>query len=358
MLDVTADEVAKVDRSGMLKAVLTLPDQVEAALRAGPYPRIPTPSKVLVAGMGGSAIAGSYLAAWADREAKVPLAVSRSYELPAWVDRETLVLAVSFSGETEETLHALAQARDRGARIAAVSTGGRVERYARAAGGTFHPVPAGGQPRAAIGSMLATEALVLEAAGVLPARAALEDAARTMRAMVEDLAADVPPPRNEAKRTALALHGSLPAFYGADALAPVAIRLANQVQENAKTPAWAGTMPEMNHNELVGWDGAADVDGLAAVFLRDRRESRAMTQRWDFTAETLRKRGVPLVQLEARGEHLLSRQMSLTLLGDAASAYLAVRRAVDPSPVGIIGELKRRVAAAGVVAELDRKIGK
>lgn len=355
MLDVPPETVARFDRAGMLREVLRLPDQIEAALR-GSIPRIPTPSRVLVAGMGGSAIAGSYLAAWADHDSRIPISVSRSYELPSWVDASTLVLAVSFSGETEETLHALVQAKERGAKIAAVGTGGRIEKFARAAGGVFAPVPAAPQPRAQIGSMLATEALVLEAAGVLEARPALGDAVRTLRAMAPDLAGDVPPPRNEGKRIALAIAGTIPCAYGGDALAPTATRFANQVQENSKTLAWSATMPEMNHNELVAWDATEDVDGVAAVFFRDRLESRAMTERWDFAAEVVRKRGAPLVQLEAKGESIVARQLSVTMVGDAASVYLAALRGVDPSPVDLIGALKKRVGTAGVVAELDRKM--
>jgi glucose/mannose-6-phosphate isomerase len=308
--------------------------------------------------MGGSAAGGDYLAAWADAAGSIPILVRRGYDLPQWVDRSTLVLGVSYSGETEETLASFLEARDRGARLAAVSTGGRMEKYAKASGATFFRVEGGLQPRAALGRMLSAQAVVLEAAGVLKTRAILESTRESLRGLASDLAADLPPPRNEGKRLALALHGSIPAFYAAGPLLPAARRAANQVHENAKALAWWAEMPEMNHNELVGWWNTDLAEGTSAVFLRDRAEDRPLAARWDFTAEAIRRQGVPLVQVEARGSDVLARQLTVTLTVDAASVYLAVRRNQDPTPVEVITNLKKHVGQAGVVEALDKRLSK
>ncbi|MHB8586243.1 MAG: bifunctional phosphoglucose/phosphomannose isomerase [Thermoplasmatota archaeon] len=357
MLDIAPDEVTRVDRSDMLGATVSLPDQIEGVLSMpAPELRGPStpPSRVLVVGMGGSAAGGDYLAAWADYESAVPILVRRGYDLPTWVDASTLVIGVSFSGETEETLAQFHAARQKGARLAAVSTGGRLERYAAKAGAPFVKIEGGLQPRAALGRTLSAQAILLEAAGVLKTRAALKGAVDVLRAMAPDFATDLAPPRNEPKRVALALHGTIPGFYAEARLLPVARRAANQVHENGKGLAWWAEMPEMNHNELVGWWNTDTSDGTAAVFLRDRQESRAVSERWDFTAEAVRRQGVPLVQLEARGESLLARQLSLTFLADAMSVYWAIRRNIDPTPVDVITTLKKRVSSAGVVEALDR----
>lgn len=353
MLDIPEEKVRAVDLEDMLGRVRAYPDMIDAALRAtprvAPLPR--RPSRVLVVGMGGSAIAGDYLQAWLDAEGPIPLLVSRAYELPRWVDDHTLVLACSYSGKTEETLAAFAEAKKAGAMLAAMSTGDRLEALASSYGAPFARVEAGLQPRAALPASFATAALLLERLGLLPgAEGALRKAARTLREAAIDVAPDLPASKNEAKRTALALQETVAAIYGAGLLAPTARRFANQLQENAKVLAWWGVMPEMNHNELVGWAGDDELDRFTAVFLRYANEHPQAKARYEFTIRLIQARGGRVIQHEARGDTVPETLLTASLVGDAVSVYLAALRGVDPTPVKVIGDLKAKVGETGFSA--------
>lgn len=355
MLDIPEEAVTAADPSDMLGLVRRAPDMVEEALGArSPAAALPRrPTRALVVGMGGSAISGDYLASWLDAEGGLPLFVSRGYELPRWVDKDTLVLAFSYSGTTEETLASFAQAKERGAMLAAMSTGARLEQMARSYGAAFARIPASGiQPRAALASSFATSALLLDSLGLLKAEAPLKRAVATLRESAIDIAPDVPASKNEAKRTALALQDTVAAVYSAGALVPAARRFANQLNENAKVVAFWGTMPEMNHNELVGWAGDDDLDRFTALFLRHQGEHAQAKARYDFTGQLIQRRGGRLIQLEARGASVPESLLTASMIGDAVSVYLAALRKVDPTPVKVIGDLKAKVGETGFAARI------
>jgi glucose/mannose-6-phosphate isomerase len=352
MLDIPEEQLRQADPEDMLGHVRAYPEMVEAALRDPPrvaaLPR--KPAKILVVGMGGSAIAGDYLSAWLDAEGGVPLMVSRAYELPHWVDADTLVLGFSYSGKTEETLAAFAGAKKKGAMLAAMSTGHELEALAKTYGAPFARVAPGLQPRAALPGALSTAALLLDRLGLLKAEAALQRAARTLREAVVDVAPDVPASKNDAKRIALALQDTVPAVYGAGVLAPAARRFANQVNENGKMLSFWGVMPEMNHNEIVAWAGDDDLDRFTAVFLRYGEEHAQAKARYEFTGRLIQQRGGRLVQVEARGETVPEKLLTVSLVGDAVSVYLAAVRGIDPTPVKVIADLKAKVGETGFAA--------
>ena len=355
MLDIAEEKVRAADPEDMLGKVRSAPDMVDAALRAAPQvaPLPRAPSRVLVVGMGGSAITGDYLQSWLDWEGKVPLVVSRHYELPRWVDEATLVVAFSYSGNTEETLAAFAEAKKAGAMLAAMSTGNRLEQLAQSYHAPFARVQPGLQPRAALPASFTTAALLFERLGILPgAEAAMKRTARTLREAVVDVAPDVPASKNEAKRTALALQDTVAGVYAAGLLTPSARRFANQLNENAKVLSWWGVMPEMNHNELVGWAGDDDLDRFTAIFLRYQDEHAQAKARYDFTARLIQQRGGRVVQHEARGESAPEKLLTASLVGDAVSVYLAALRSVDPTPVKVITELKAKVGETGFAANI------
>ena len=354
MNDVSEAKLRAVDREDMLGKVRSYPDMLEAAIRDAPGVKAldRQPSRVLVVGMGGSAISGDYLATWLDAEGKVPLLVSRHYELPNWVDRDTLVLGFSYSGKTEETLAAFAEAKRKGAMLGAMSTGARLEELAKSYGAPFARVQAGLQPRAALPAAFGTAAMFLDRLGVLKAEAALKAAARTLRDMVPEMGADVPADKSEAKRVAMDLHERVGAVYSAGILAPAARRLANQLNENGKVIAFHGLMPEMNHNELVGWAGDDRLERFTAVFLRYADEHPQAKARYDFTGRVIRERGGRVVEMEARGRSVPERLLTSSMVGDAVSVYLAALRGVDPTPVKVITELKDKVGETGFVANI------
>ena len=346
MLDISDEAVRASDPSGMMGHVQRYPDMVEEALLKRPSVKAldRAPTRVLVVGMGGSAIAGDYLASWLHVEGKVPLLVSRGYELPSWVDEDTLVLGFSYSGATEETLASFAQAKKKGAMLAAMSTGARLADLADKYGAAFAKIPAGGMmPRAALPSGFTTGALLLEGLGILKAEAKLRDAAKLLREVELD----------EAKRAAMSLHESIAAVYANGSLAPAARRFANQLNENAKVLAWWGEMPEMNHNELVGWDGEDQLDRFAAVFLRFAGEHAQARARYDFMAHLIQARGGQVLQLEAAGSSVPEQLLHSSMVGDAASVYLAALRKVDPTPVRVIADLKAKVGETGFAAGIE-----
>jgi len=168
-----------------------------------------------------------------------------------------------------------------------------------------------------------------------------------------DFAPAVPASKNEAKRTALALQDTVAGVYAAGLHPPAARRFANQLNENAKVLAFWGVMPEMNHNELVGWAGDDDIDRFTAVFLRHADEHPQAKARFEFTGRLVQERGGRLVQIDSRGETVPERLLTSSLAGDAVSVYLAALRGVDPTPVDVISELKRKVGETGFAAKIE-----
>lgn len=353
MHDPMADP-GRVDSQGILGTVLDLPDHLEAAGREENGIDLDLPETlrgVVVGGMGGSALAGEYAAVWAETEGDTPVTVLRGYDVPPWVDEDTLVLAVSYSGNTEETLAMFESARSRGARLAAVTSGGKLKDLAEDAGAAVVPVPSGFQPRAALGHLVVSAARVLEHAGLVDVDPALRESVKVLR----DVRAGIEPEvseENEAKRLAQALEGSHPVVYGSGILAPGARRFATQLNEMAKVLAFHGALPEMNHNEIVGWSGTEAARYFAGVLLRHDGEHPQESVRFEFTRRLLQAHEVPVVQVQARGDHPMARLLSTTFVGDAASVYLAVLREVDPTPVEVIEDLKGELAGTGFVDEL------
>ncbi len=349
------DDLDQVDRDAMLDAVLSLPDQLAAAREATADLRLDLPQveRVLVGGMGGSALAGEFAAAWAEASGRVPVIVHRDYGLPAWVDPDTLVVGVSYSGNTEETRSMFLAAAERGAARVAVTSGGHLARAAEAAGDPVLRVPGGLQPRAAIGHLLARTARVLEDQSLLDAETGLREAAKVTGSLAEELAPREGRDVNAAWQLARDLQGRVPVVYGAGLLAPAARRLAGQVNENGKTLAFHGAIPEMNHNEVVGWGDVEDPERFAAVLLRDpEHEHPQHAARFEAVADILSDRGVDVHTVEAMGENPAARLLTVTLLGDAASVYLALERGVDPTPVATIEGLKERLAETGFAQDL------
>lgn len=355
MLDIPEEKLRGVDPEDMLGKVRAYPEMLEGALRdaATMDVSIPRqPARMLLVGMGGSAISGDYLSTWLDFEGKIPLAVSRHYELPNWVDRDTLVVAFSYSGNTEETLAAFSQAHKKGAMLAAVATGNKLEEMAKRYQAPFARLQSGLQPRAALPRSFGTAALLLDRLGLLSTEKALQKTVRTLREAVIDIAPEIPASKNEAKRTALAIQDTVAGVYAAGQLAPAARRFANQLNENSKVLAFWGVMPEMNHNELVGWAGDDDMDRFTAVFLRYADEHEQAKKRYDFTGRIIQERGGRVVQVESRGDTIPERLLTSSLAGDAVSVYLAALRGIDPTPVKVITDLKNRVGESGFASKL------
>jgi glucose/mannose-6-phosphate isomerase len=303
-------------------------------------------TSVVVAGMGGSAIGGELAAGYLAGSMSVPLSVMRGYSLPAYVGPSTLVYVSSYSGNTEETLSGYAEARDRGARIVCSTTGGGVGSIADEHGHDVVRVPTGYPPRAALGFGLVPLLFVLGRLGLAPDPSDdIADAIETASTHIERLGLAVPLSENEAKGLASWLFGHVPVIYGSvPVTSVVANRWCGQLAENSKVVAHRNELPEMNHNEIVGWSGSRPVGGDArVVFLRDQDDHPRVARRAEITREAIAGGGTEVRDVVSRGETKLARLISLVQLGDFVSFYLAMLGGIDPTPVAPIDRLKKEL---------------
>ncbi len=341
--------IATADAGGMLQSIASLGDQLErgyeAARGAADLPSGEGVRNVVVCGMGGSGIAGDVVRTlYADR-ARVPIVVCKGYALPEFVDHNTLVVAVSFSGNTEETVTAFGYAVEIGARTVAVSAGGELEARAKEEGVPHVAVPGDvGMPRAALGYLCAAPIGVLDAAGLVPdARAGVAEAAEALRVEDERLGPDRPLAENEAKAIAAWIGDRTPIVWGPEGLGEaVALRWKNQFNENAKVPAFAATLPELDHNDVEGWGEGGGI-GYAVLVLRPGHAARWVDRRVAATLRVLEGSGLAYREVRGREGSAIARVFTLASLGDHASVYLAVLRGVDPTPVPVLTRLKEEL---------------
>lgn len=338
----------RLDPGRMLDAIRDLPRQCRAAWEEAQAfslpPRYRGARRLAVLGMGGSAIAGDYLRALGPA---VPMASVRSYDIPPWVDGECLVIASSYSGNTEETLSAFQQALSAGALVVAVTSGGRLAELARSAGVPLFRFHYSAQPRAALGYSLMPLLAIAHQAGLLPDPApAVAEAIALLERERERLDAVVPSEANPAKRLAERLHGRLPVVYGGGHLVAVAQRWKTQLNENAKVWAFYEELPEANHNAILGYGLPPQVARLACVvFLRSPALHPRVLLRYQFTAQALAEASVGQETVEVPGESALAQLLAATLMGDYVSYYLALLNQVDPTPVPTIDALKAWLAS-------------
>jgi glucose/mannose-6-phosphate isomerase len=319
----------------MLDAVRALPEHLRDALWRIETARAATMEApaAFVCGMGGSAIGGDLaVAALADRLTK-PMLVTRGYELPGWSPAGSAVLCSSYSGDTEETLACYAAAEALGAQRLVATTGGELAEAARSDGVPVIGLPAGLQPRAAVGYMfcVAAELAALALAG--PRINTEIDAAASHLGQGFDAA------KERAAEIAAQIGDAIPVIWGGDLTAPIAYRWKTQVNENAKLPAYSAVLPEADHNELEGWAGA---DGrLAAILLEDRDQHPRERRRFELTAEAIEPHAAAVIRLETEGETRTERVLHTVMLGDLVSIELANASGVDPMPVEGIESFKR-----------------
>jgi glucose/mannose-6-phosphate isomerase len=337
------ESVAAVDASGMLEDVLAQPQQLEDALwrfdSAGVDERN-LPGGLLVCGMGGSAIGGDLAAAVLGDRATRPVRTVRGYELPPWTGPGSLVLCASYTGETEETLACFEAAGAAGDPRVVLTTGGKLAELARAEGVPVIGVPSGMQPRAVVIYMTVGALCCAVACGAaMSLRSEIEEAAGPLSELAAEWGPDAPD-ESEAKSLARLLQGTVPVVHGAGPTAAPAWRWKTQLNENAGMPAFASELPEANHNEICGWERAQERAPLAGVFLEDPDQHPRIVRRIELSADFAAAAGAPVERIAARGRSRLDRQLSLVLLGDLTSVYLATLEGVDPTPVEPIERFK------------------
>ncbi len=330
------------DSLGFLDAVGGLPEQLADAHRSArdaldgiSLPSAQDIDNVAVLGMGGSGIAGDVLAAVANATLPVPVVVLKQIRTPRFIGPRTLAFAVSYSGDTDETLRMAAGALDAGARVVAVSRGGELESMARARGAVHVPCPA---------ALLAPLFVALERVGLLPGAGEWLDAAgRQLATRREKCRPEVDAPANPAREIARRIGTTIPIVYGGGALGAVAAqRWKCDVNENAKAPAFWNAYPELDHNEICGWGQHGDVTRqlFTLVELRHDFEHEQVGRRFTLTRALIEETLAQVLEVRAEGEGRLAQVLDLMYVGDWASCYLALDHDVDPGPIDAIFQLK------------------
>jgi len=340
----------ETDSDDMLGRIAELPQQCHDAWRNVQGFELPHEyrqvSKIVILGLGGSAIGGDLLRALAEPECALPMVINRDYNVPAFVNAETLVIASSYSGNTEETLAAFEEARGKGAALLAITTDGQLAQRAREWGAPLLTFSYKSQPRAALGYSLVSLIGIVQKLGLIADKSAdLAEAAVVIEAWQGEIRETVPSAQNPAKQLARRLYGHLPVVYGAGYLAEVAHRWKTQFNENAKAWSFFEQLPELNHNAVLGYQFPPDLaEKVVVVMLTSSLDHPRNKVRFQVTQEILTRQGVACETVEARGQSSLAQILSAIHFGDYVSYYLAMLYQVDPSPVPVINYLKERLA--------------
>jgi glucose/mannose-6-phosphate isomerase len=343
----TRETIESVDTARQIDDILAMPDHLRDALWRVESANLEpgdAPGGLIVAGMGGSAIGGALAREALGDRASRSIVIARSYALPAWTTPDTVVLCASYSGNTEETLAVYDAAGALGARRIVATTGGKLAESARADGVPVVPLPGGFQPRAAVAYSLV---VALEVAWLCGAGERLHAEIDVAAAHVEQIVSMWGPDSPDdslAKQLARGLHGTIPQIAGSGLTSPIAYRWKTQINENAKMPCFAHELPELDHNEIVGWQGASQLGRFSAVFLDDSDLHPRIRQRIELTRGLIEAEAAGTYRVETIGQNRTERLVSLVLLGDLVSLYLAVLREVDPTPVAAIERLKTALA--------------
>jgi glucose/mannose-6-phosphate isomerase len=338
------------DKSNMLSNILDLPDQIATAydqLKKFPLPSTYINAKnIVILGMGGSAIGGALVASLA-KEARLPIFIHRDYEIPRFVSKESLVIAVSYSGNTEETLTGFIQAAEKGAKIVVATCGGKIGSIATRYKAPVYKINYGAQPRAALGYLFTSVLMFLEKIGQFDIdQDKIRESLLLMKGFRNKIGPQVASSENLAKQIAKNLVNKIPVFIGSGILSDVARRWKTQTNENAKQAAFFETLPEADHNFIVGQENPKDLrNKIWVVFLTSRYDHPRNILRHKITVEILQKANTPYETVMIPiATSPLSEQLLSIYLGDFVSYYLALQNRVDPTEIPNINYLKDKLA--------------
>src|SRR3990170_658472 len=355
------EEIRRIDRSNMLSFAVEAPKHYREAAHTAQAVSLdyPKPENIIIAGMGGSAIGGELLKDWARNKVQVPIEINRDYTLPAYAGKRSLVVIVSYSGETEESLSALHDAVKKHCQAYCISSGGSLLEFAEKLSLPHLQVPAGMPPRAALPYLFVPLIVILEKMRlVTDVSDDLREGIKILAQVSNENMPERPLESNLAKTLASGINGTVPVVYGFGVYCGVARRFKQQFNENAKVPAKWEVFPELNHNEVVGWEKAdALTKNFSTVFLRDKNEPSEVRSRIEIT-KTLMPKTSKKFEVWAQGKSTLAKMLSTILVGDFTSVYLAVLRGIDPTPVQTIVTLKQKLGETGIREKTVRELEK
>ena len=355
------EKIQSIDKSGMINFCIDAAKHYREAATVAQKMKVnfPVPNNIIVAGMGGSAIGGDLLKDWLRNKLIIPIEVNRDYQLPEYTDKKTLVLISSYSGETEESLSTFADALKRQCMIFCVSSGGALLKFAKKHKVPYLQVPGGMPPRAALPYMFVPLVVLMEKSGLVKnALAELDEAFKFIEKVSKENGPKTTINYNFAKATAHQIGDTAPVIYGFGVYRSVAQRFKQQFNENSKSAAKFEVFSELDHNEIVGWEGRGEqCKYFSVIFIRDCDEPVEIETRIETTKAIMEKAGLITFELEVQGTSTLSKMLSTVVVGDFISVYLAVLRGEDPTPVRTINLLKDTLKENGVkdkiLAELE-----
>jgi glucose/mannose-6-phosphate isomerase len=356
------DSIKAIDKNGMINFCVDIVMHYQNAFETAKNIKVDytKPENVIVAGMGGSAIGGDLLKDWAKTKCKVPIEVCRDYQLPAYANQKTLVIIASYSGDTEETLSAFLDALKRGCMMFCVSSGGALLKFAERQNIPFVRVSAGMPPRAALPYMLVPMLVCMYKIGLTnDFSQEFKEALEVLAQVANDNSPQTRADSNFAKALAIGIGNSSPLIYGFSFFRSVAQRFKQQFNENSKIPAKWEFFPELNHNEIVGWENASDLSrDFCVVFIRDIDESLEIHSRIETTKKLMKPSAIPLLEVYSHGKTALAKMLSTICIGDFASVYLAILHGVDPTPVQTINKLKDALIKNGIKNRIIKDLEK
>jgi glucose/mannose-6-phosphate isomerase len=354
-------KMKKIDKSDMLSFCVNAEKHYGEAVKTAEKISLqyPKPDNIIVAGMGGSAIGGELLKDWTRDKLQTPIEVSRAYSLPAYANEKSLVLIVSYSGETEETLSTFLDAKKRKCMIFCVSSGGSLLQFAEKLGLSYLCVPSGMPPRAALPYLFVPLLKSMEKMNMVPNVS--EDLSETITLLARigrENAPQNPVKDNFTKRLASEITGAVPVVYGFGVYRSVAQRFKQQFNENSKVPSKWEFFSELNHNEIVGWGNAGNLaKNFSTIFIRDENEPVEIRNRIE-TTKNLMPSDSKKFEVWSQGKSALTKMLTTILVGDFTSVYLALLRGVDPTPVNTITQLKEKVKKVGTKEKVIRELQK
>lgn len=342
--------IKKIDKSNMLDDLTQYPNHIKQALEIAESTEIERFYKIdniIISGMGASAISGDIIHSLLRDKLDVPLFVNRQYSIPKWANKDTLAIFISYSGNTEETLSSFKQATQKKCKIIGISSGGKLQEMCNRRDISHICIPSGLQPRAATMLILFPLFVIFNKLALIKndLQPDIDETISILQDFIEHNNKSIPFEENYCMQLADDLCDTIPQIYAWDPYEPIALRWRHQINENSKMIARYDSVSECNHNDIVGWSADPEVSKMfTCVLFRDREnESCNIALRLDFMKLLFESVAGNVIEIHAKGKSILAKMMYLMCVGDFTSCYLAVLRSIDPSPVDIIMELKRRL---------------
>lgn len=310
-----------------------IPDAIEIGIQAISNFKLNPVNKVVIAGLGGSGIGGKIVSELVWNHCRVPIVLVHDYHIPSWVDEHTLFIATSYSGNTEETISALSEAIVKNAQICAITAGGKLLELCLEKKYNFIQIPSGQPPRTSFGYNSVQQFFILNAYGIID-NYFIDDLKKAARLIDEEMVSI----KAEASAIANKIAHTIPVIYSGPRSEGIAVRLRQQINENAKMLCWHHTLPEMNHNELVGWAGGSDQ--FSVLFIHNFEEHPGVKKRIELSKEIINRSTPKIIDLNPKGNSHIERAYFLIHLCDWISYYLAAELEVDPIEIKVIDYLK------------------